>query len=44
MGGRYDSTIVIPPDSVQASVITSIGMDHAEVLGNTVDLIGEEKA
>lgn len=41
MGGRLDSTNVINPE---VSVITSIGVDHAEFLGATLELIAKEKA
>ena len=42
LGGRFDSTNVF--DEPIASVITSIGMDHIEVLGDTVGRIAYEKA
>lgn len=41
MGGRLDATNVITP---LVSVITNIGMDHAEFLGDTLDKIAHEKA
>jgi dihydrofolate synthase / folylpolyglutamate synthase len=41
MGGRLDSTNVIVPE---LSVITNIGWDHMQYLGNTLPLIAEEKA
>lgn len=41
LGGRFDSTNVIPPPLV--SVITSISIDHTEFLGNTVEQIAFEK-
>ncbi len=41
MGGRLDSTNVIKP---LLSVITNIGLDHTEVLGETLELIAAEKA
>lgn len=41
MGGRLDATNVITP---LVSVITNIGMDHAEFLGDTLDKIAYEKA
>lgn len=41
MGGRFDSTNVIEPD---ISIITNIGMDHSEFLGNTISDITFEKA
>ena len=41
LGGRLDSTNVITPI---LSVITNIGMDHTEFLGNTLPKIAKEKA
>lgn len=41
MGGRLDSTNVITP---LLSIITNIGFDHTQFLGNTLDKIAEEKA
>lgn len=41
MGGRLDATNVVKPI---ASVITPIGMDHMEYLGNTLRKIAFEKA
>ena len=41
LGGRLDSTNIIHPD---LSVITSIGLDHMNLLGNSVELIATEKA
>lgn len=40
IGGRLDATNVITP---LASVITSVGLDHTEQLGNTKELILNEK-
>ena len=40
-GGRLDSTNVLTP---LLSVITNIGMDHTEFLGNTLTKIAREKA
>ncbi len=42
MGGAMDSTNVIPVPEV--AVITNIGLDHTEVLGDTVEKIAETKA
>lgn len=42
MGGRYDTTNVI--SSPLVSIITSIGFDHMEYLGNTLEEIAAEKA
>src|SRR5690554_6103127 len=41
LGGRLDSTNVILPE---LSVITNIGIDHVQFLGNTLPLIATEKA
>ena len=41
MGGRLDSTNIITP---LVSVITNIGLDHTQFLGNTLELIAFEKA
>jgi len=41
MGGRLDATNIIDPPL--CSVITSLGMDHMEYLGNTIDKIAFEK-
>jgi dihydrofolate synthase/folylpolyglutamate synthase len=41
LGGRLDSTNVITPE---LSVITNIGFDHMDILGNSLDKIAFEKA
>lgn len=41
MGGKYDATNVI--DESVVSVITSIGLDHTQYLGNTIEEITMEK-
>jgi dihydrofolate synthase / folylpolyglutamate synthase len=41
LGGRLDSTNVIVPE---VAVITNIGMDHMNLLGDTIELIAAEKA
>ena len=41
LGGRLDSTNVLTPI---LSVITNIGLDHTEFLGNTLTQIAKEKA
>ncbi len=41
MGGRLDSTNIITP---LISVITNIGLDHTQFLGNTLEAIAFEKA
>lgn len=44
MGGRLDSTNIIPPECVALSVITGIAMDHTAFLGDTPEAIAREKA
>ncbi len=41
LGGRLDSTNVITPE---ISVITNIGWDHMDLLGDTLEKIAQEKA
>lgn len=41
LGGRFDSTNVITPE---LSVITNIGWDHMNMLGNSLEAIAFEKA
>ncbi|MDX8340658.1 folylpolyglutamate synthase/dihydrofolate synthase family protein [Draconibacterium sp. IB214405] len=41
LGGRLDSTNIITPD---VSVITNIGLDHVNLLGDTLEKIAAEKA
>ena len=41
MGGRLDSTNIITPE---LSVITNIGLDHTQFLGNTLEKVAGEKA
>lgn len=41
LGGRLDSTNIINPE---VSLITNIGMDHTDLLGDTIDKIAYEKA
>lgn len=41
LGGRLDSTNVLHPE---LSVITNIGMDHTDLLGDTLEAIALEKA
>ena len=40
MGGRFDATNVIKP---MVAVITNVGLDHTEVLGDTVEKIAQDK-
>jgi dihydrofolate synthase/folylpolyglutamate synthase len=41
LGGRYDSTNVVP---ASAGAITTIALDHQELLGDTLEAIAFEKA
>jgi dihydrofolate synthase/folylpolyglutamate synthase len=41
MGGRLDAVNVVDPD---VAVVVSIGFDHQEFLGSTLEAIGREKA
>lgn len=41
LGGRLDSTNIITPE---LSIITNIGWDHMNILGNTLEEIAQEKA
>lgn len=41
MGGRWDATNVT---TAQVAVVTPIGLDHCDYLGDTIDLIASEKA
>ncbi len=41
MGGRFDATNIISPPLI--SVITRIGLDHTDYLGNTVEKVASEK-
>lgn len=41
LGGRLDSTNIVNP---VVSVITNISIDHTQFLGETIDVIAEEKA
>ena len=41
LGGRFDSTNIIHP---LVSIITNIGLDHTNILGNTYEEIAFEKA
>jgi dihydrofolate synthase/folylpolyglutamate synthase len=41
LGGRLDATNVVEPE---VCVITSIGLDHCELLGDTLEQIAAEKA
>ncbi|MDX1419513.1 MAG: Mur ligase family protein [Rubricoccaceae bacterium] len=44
LGGRLDATNVLPAASVAACGITTIGLDHTDLLGDTLPEIAREKA
>jgi dihydrofolate synthase/folylpolyglutamate synthase len=41
LGGRLDSTNILNPE---LSIITTIGLDHTNILGDSLELIAKEKA
>jgi dihydrofolate synthase / folylpolyglutamate synthase len=41
LGGRLDATNVLRPE---VALVTSIGLDHADLLGDTVEAVAREKA
>lgn len=41
LGGRLDSTNIVDPE---VSIITSVGLDHQDVLGDSIEEIAREKA
>jgi dihydrofolate synthase / folylpolyglutamate synthase len=41
LGGRLDATNIVEPE---VSIVTSIGIDHSDMLGNTLEAIAGEKA
>jgi len=41
LGGTYDATNVLLPE---LSVLTNVGLDHTEILGDTVEMIAADKA
>lgn len=41
IGGRFDTTNLIQPE---ISVITALGFDHMNILGDTIELIASQKA
>ena len=44
LGGALDATNIVTADEVVCSCITSIGYDHMDVLGDTLEEIASEKA
>ena len=43
IGGLHDSTNFVPEPALSLSVITSISADHQWLLGDTLELIAEQK-
>ena len=44
LGGKLDATNIIDVPEVVCSTIASIGMDHMDVIGNSIEDIAREKA
>lgn len=44
IGGEYDSTNFLSAESVTASVVTQLGIDHVAMLGDTLEKIAWNKA
>ena len=44
LGGRLDATNVVGYPDVLCSAVTSVGMDHMDVLGNSLESISKEKS
>ncbi len=43
MGGRLDATNILSPEQTLATAITSIGLDHQQYLGTSLEEIAREK-
>ncbi|OAP60849.1 hypothetical protein AYL99_05851 [Fonsecaea erecta] len=43
LGGRLDATNVLRPEDVVVSVLTKVGLDHVDFLGNSLEAITREK-
>ncbi|KAF6818752.1 folylpolyglutamate synthase [Colletotrichum sojae] len=44
IGGEYDATNILPPESLTAAVVTQLGIDHVAMLGSTAEEIAWHKA
>ncbi|ODN80679.1 hypothetical protein L202_02853 [Cryptococcus amylolentus CBS 6039] len=44
MGGARDATNILPPERTLASALTTVGLDHTNLLGDTIAKITHEKA
>lgn len=44
LGGKLDATNIVDAPEVVCSAIVSIGLDHMDVIGNSLEEIAEEKA
>lgn len=44
LGGRLDSTNILDPARTVLSIITNIGLEHCDMLGDTLEKIAYEKA
>ena len=43
IGGEYDSTNILPPEAISTCAITSLGIDHKGMLGDTIEEIAWHK-
>ncbi|KIX94466.1 uncharacterized protein Z520_09852 [Fonsecaea multimorphosa CBS 102226] len=43
LGGRLDATNVLRPEDVVASVLTKVGLDHTDFLGDSLEAVTREK-
>lgn len=44
LGGLLDATNVLPADVARVAVLTNVGLDHTEILGDTVEKIAQDKS
>jgi dihydrofolate synthase / folylpolyglutamate synthase len=43
LGGLLDATNILPPSVARVAVLTNVGLDHTDILGDTVELIAQDK-
>ncbi|KAK4944681.1 hypothetical protein LTR66_014468 [Elasticomyces elasticus] len=43
LGGKLDATNALPDEAIACSIITSISLDHVDMLGGSIDSIIEQK-
>ena len=44
IGGKIDATNIVTEKSVVCTAITSLGLDHCDVIGDTLEHIAREKS